>query len=593
MGNLFASFNTGVSGLHSAQSSLYTTAHNIANATTEGYSRQQVIVTDAFYSTRYGAYANRLQIGKGTDIAEIRQVRNTFLDAQYRVQAGRQSFYEAQYKAVKEIEDLFGEMESEEFITSVTDLWSAVSNLAQEPNNIVLRSELVSTASKFTERANALRDQLVEYQTNMNQEVKNQVDQINDIVDQIRQYNELIQKYEATGESANDYRDSRNLLLDQLSTYVNVESYEEVDGTVSIYAEGQFLLESNVQHRLTTANESETSKLLKPVWEMGGDFFLRGELSYSSENDTDTGSLRGLLVARGKSKTTYLDIPQKPDESDYLDADGNLDSKAYFNATEEYNRKVEEYNENVQPSIVMTIEAEFDQLIHGIATMVNDTLCPNKKLTLADGTTITVLDTDKAPIGDDADKTIGAELFVRRETSRYTEKTVTVLDDDGKPKPVTVYQYNEENPNDHYSLYTTDQLEVNPELLRDPSKLPLSANASSGHVDGYTLDLCQDLLAKWQGKFGTMDPNSMTTYNFCDYYGAMVGQFSTLGNVWKGIIDNQETTVHSVESDRQKEMGVSTDEELADLIKYQQCYNASSRYITVVDEMIEHLLTRL
>ena len=593
MGNLFASFNTGVSGLHSAQSSLYTTAHNLANATTKGYSRQQVIVTDAFYSTRYGAYANRLQIGKGTDIAEIRQVRNTFLDAQYRVQAGRQSFYEAQYKAVHEIEDLFGEMEGEEFITSITDLWSAVSNLAQEPNSIVLRSELVSTASKFTERTNALRDQLVEYQTNMNQEVKNQVDQINSIVDQIRQYNELIQKYEAAGESANDYRDSRNLLLDELSTYVNVESYEEIDGTVSIYAEGQFLLESNIQHRLTTANESETSKLLKPVWEMGGDFFLRGELSYSSENDTDTGSLRGLLVARGKSKTTYLDIPQKPNESDYLDADGNLDSKAYFNATEEYNRKVEEYNENVQPSIVMTIEAEFDQLIHGIVKMVNDTLCPNKELTLADGTTITVLDTDKAPIGDDADKTMGAELFVRRETSRYTEKTVTVLDDDGKPKPVTVYQYNEEDPNDHYSLYTTDQLEVNPELLRDPSKLPLSANDSSGHVDGYTLDLCQELLEKWQGKFGTMDPNSMTTYNFCDYYEAMVGQFSTLGNVWKGIIDNQEKTVHSVESSRQNEMGVSTDEELADLIKYQQCYNASSRYITVVDQMIEHLITSL
>ena len=80
---------------------------------------------------------------------------------------------------------------------------------------------------------------------------------------------------------------------------------------------------------------------------------------------------------------------------------------------------------------------------------------------------------------------------------------------------------------------------------------------------------------------------------FHDNIQFLVGQFSTLGNVWKGIIDNQETTVHSVESDRQKEMGVSTDEELADLIKYQQCYNASSRYITVVDEMIEHLLTRL
>ena len=323
MGNLFASFNTGVSGLHSAQSSLYTTAHNLANATTKGYSRQQVIVTDAFYSTRYGAYANRLQVGKGTDIAEIRQVRNTFLDAQYRVQSSRQSFYEAQYKAVQEIEDLFGELEGEEFITSVTNLWSAVSNLAQEPNNIVLRSELVSTASQFTERANALRDQLTEYQTNMNQEVKNQVDQINKLADTIYELNG-IQKYEATGESANDYRDSRNLLLDQLNEIVNVDCYEEVDGTVTIYAEGQYLLEANIQHRLTTAFESETSKLLKPVWEAGGDFFFRGELAYSSENDTDTGSLRGLLVARGNSTTTYLDIPQKPQESEFTDEYGNL-----------------------------------------------------------------------------------------------------------------------------------------------------------------------------------------------------------------------------------------------------------------------------
>lgn len=593
MGNLFASFNTGVSGLHSAQSSLYTTAHNLANATTKGYSRQQVIVTDAFYSTRYGAYANRLQVGKGTDIAEIRQVRNTFLDAQYRVQSSRQSFYEAQYKAVQEIEDLFGELEGEEFITSVTNLWSAVSNLAQEPNNIVLRSGLVSTASQFTERANALRDQLTEYQTNMNQEVKNQVDQINTIVDQVREYNELIQKYEATGESANDYRDSRNLLLDQLNEIVNVDCYEEVDGTVTIYAEGQYLLEANIQRRLTTAFESETSKLLKPVWEAGGDFFFRGELAYSSENDTDTGSLRGLLVARGNSTTTYLDIPQKPQESEFTDEYGNFDQKAYFNATEEYNRKVEQYNENVQPSIVMTIQAEFDQLIHGIATMINDTLCPNKEITLSDGTKMTVLDTDKAPIGDDADKTMGAELFKRRTQDRYTEKTVTVLDEDGNPKAVTVYEYNPENPDDHYSLYTTDQLQVNPELMKDPSKLPLSANASSGHVDGYTLDLCQDLLKSWQGKFGVLDPNSMTTYNFCDYYGAMVGQFATLGNVWKGIIENQETTVYSVEKARQNEMGVSTDEELSDLIKYQQCYNASSRYITVIDEMIEHLITRM
>lgn len=593
MGNLFASFNAGVSGLHSAQASMNTTAHNLANTTTKGYSRQQVIVTDAYYTTRYGAYSNRMQVGLGTDIAQIRQVRNTFLDAQYRLQVGRESFYEAQYEAEMEIEELFGEMEGEEFLTSITDLWNSFSELQKTPNDITNRTELVSMASQFVERAQVLQNQLNEYQRNMNQEVQNQVDAINDIVAQVVDYNLLVRKYEAAGEDANDFRDARNELLDQLGSYINFKTTEEVDGTISIYTEGAYLLEANVQRRITTEYESETSKLLKPVWESGGDFFLRGELSYSSENDTDTGSLRGLLVARGTNATDYTYMPQRPVEKDFMDADGNLDEKAYFNAMEEYAREVEDYNENMEPSIVMKVQSQLDVLIHGMVTMVNDTLCPNKELELADGSVITVLDTENAPVGDDADKTMGTELFVRRSTPRYTEKEVTVLDEDGNEKTITVLQYNEEDASDRYTLYTTDQLEVNPELLRNPSMLPLTANPSSPFVDGFTLDICQQLLDQWKQDFATLDPNSMTTYNFEGYYGALVGQFAIDGNVWKGIIENQIITVNAVEGERQNVMGVSTDEELADLIKFQKCYDASSRYITVVDEMIEHLITRL
>ena len=79
MGNLLTSFNTGVSGLHSAQASLYTAGHNLANATTEGHTRQQVMVTDAFYRTSYGNHANKMQVGLGTNVSTIRQIRNTFL----------------------------------------------------------------------------------------------------------------------------------------------------------------------------------------------------------------------------------------------------------------------------------------------------------------------------------------------------------------------------------------------------------------------------------------------------------------------------------------------------------------------------------
>ncbi len=595
MGNLFASFNAGVSGLTAAQTSLYTAAHNLANATTEGHSRQQVMVTDSFYTTQYGPYSNHMQIGKGADVAMIRQVRNKFLDGQYRLQLGRQSFYEMQYKAVEEIEEVFGEMEGEEFLDVLGEgLWKAIANLQENPQDIVSRTELVSVASQFIDRARVLQNHLYQYQKNMNQDVQNQVKDINDIVSQIRDYNMLIRKFEATGEQANDYRDARNLLLDRLGSYINHRQIEEVDGTISIYAEGGYLLEGNVQYNLTTAYESETSKLLKPVWEVGGDFFIRDELYYAVEDNSDVGSLKGLLVARGPHATDYTYMPVKPKEEDFRNEDGVLDERAYFNATERYNEEVKVYNETIQPSIIMTVQAQFDQLIHGIVTMLNDSFCPNKEMEieLADGTkqTITVLDTEKAAIGDDKDKTMGTELFVRRTTDRYKEVEVNVP---GETEPVKVYQYIEEDPSDRYTLYTLEQLEVNPELLRDPSKLPLTANPSADHAEGFEWDLCEDIMKKWQQDFSALDPNSLATYDFSGYYGALVGQFAIQGDIWRGIIQNQESTVFSIEGERQKVMGVSTDEELSDLIKFQQCYNASSRYITVVDEMIEHLITRM
>ena len=116
MGNLMTSFNAGVSGLHSAQQSLTVTSHNLANAGTVGYTRQQVLVTDSFYQKSYGVHDNVMAVGTGTTISLTRQVRNTFLDDQYRLQVGRQQFYQANSNAALEIEDMLGELHGEEFL---------------------------------------------------------------------------------------------------------------------------------------------------------------------------------------------------------------------------------------------------------------------------------------------------------------------------------------------------------------------------------------------------------------------------------------------------------------------------------------------
>lgn len=577
MGNLLASFNAGVSGLHSAQTSLNTTAHNLANAQTTGYTRQQTMITDSFYQTSYGAYANKMQIGTGTVIAKTRQIRNTFLDEQYRVQLGRESFYNANLNASLEIEDMLGELYGEQFSTSIDDLWGALQSLSESPGDIVSRDQLVSVATQFVERAQVLQSELNTYQTSLNQEVQQQVDQINDIVANIRELNFQIRKYEADGESANDYRDKRNDYLDQLGSIINFEVNEEVDGTISIYSEGAYLLDSANQYRLTTEYESSTSKLLKPVWESGGDYYIRSTLEYSTEMKTDIGSLRGIMVARGNYAANYTDMPSEDSPT--------------------YSQDLEEYNQSIGASVVMQIQTQIDTLVHSIVTSVNDVLSPLKEITIKDAngdtSTIRILDKEKALIGDDEDETMGAELFSRRSVERYTEQMVNVVNEDGSISPQTVLVYNEEDPSDPYSLYTINQLEVNPEVQKDPSKIPTKNNLTSGKYGGFAHEEWLEMADSIHNTVGVLDPNSSTTYNVFGYYTEMVSELGTIGNIWSGIVDNQETTVTTIFNERQDVMGVSTDEELSNLIMYQQCYNASSRYITTVAEMLEYLIERL
>ncbi len=591
MSNLLASFNAGVSGLHSAQASLSVTAHNMSNARTEGYTRQQVMVTDSFYQNSKGVYNNLMQVGTGTVIAMTRQVRNEFLDVQYRLQLGRESFYEENRKATMEIEDMLGELNGEQFSENINSLWQALSALANSADSLVDKEELVSMSARFIKNAQVLQEELDAYQTSLNIEVKEQVDAINNAVTEIQELNELIRKYEATGDSANDYRDKRNMYLDELAQYINIDVQEEIDGTVNIYAYGRFLLDQSNQSFLTTTYQSTTSRLLKPIWaDSGENLFYSDSLAFSAANDTDIGSLRGLLVARGNYAANYTDVPVKPKREDFTtDQDYNI-------AINKFNKELEDYNNVIGASAVMTAQSQLDTLMHGIVTIVNDTLCPNKEITIRENGVdkkIHVLDEEKALVGDDENDTIGTELFSRRSRERYTEQTVTVVNADGTTSQQTLHVYNEEDPDDIYSLYTLSQLVVNPTVLRDASTIPSVYNQYQEHPGGYATNELMSIANAFNEDIGTLNPNSETTYNVFNFYGGMVSQLGVTGGIYNSVIANQEMTVTTLDNERQIVMGVSTDEELSNLIKYQQCYNASSRYITTVSQMLEYLIEKL
>ena len=602
------SMYTGVSGLTVSQNALNTTAHNLTNVNTDGYVRQQTIIKDWGYETIGQAANYKNQIGLGTATEVVRQVRDNFLDERYRTELGRQGYYDSHYKTVQEIEDIFGELEGVTFQIPLNNMWNSIQELAKEPDSIVARTTFAKNAESFIQRAEMISEQLQAYQINQNIQITDQVNRINSLGEQIRDLNFQIRRYEASGqERANDLRDARNNCLDELGNLIDISYKENADGTVKVMAEGvSFVNESSV-FKMGLAPESETSKMLKPIWVTTETDVFHFDRVPSAKNNTDIGSLKGLLMARGSDTANYTDIP--------IRREGESDTA--------YESRVDAYNNQVEASVMRTIQAQFDQLIHGLVTAINDVFAPNTKAILAgdimdadgnpivlpDGTTLTgdtnimVLD-DNAPVGQDPDHTRGEAIFNRKNMDRYTivTGTVYVLDENGekivddedpsgfKTETKELYIYNEENPDDNYSLFTLGEIEVNKKILQNYSLLPLSNGQTPSEFDKNAVEKLTEL---WDEKFATLGPNNSTRNTYKSYYTEFMGELSNLGFTYKEITENQEFAVQSVDNDRQNFMGVSSDEELTNMIRFQHSYNAAARYINVINEMLEHIVTRL
>lgn len=589
--SLMSSLYTGVSGLSVNQRGLNATAHNLSNVETDGYVRQQTLFTDSYYTPIGMNSISYLQVGYGATAQAIKQVRDVFLDKSYRQELGRQMFYESQYDAAQEVEDILGETEGVAFQDSVEDLWIALSELCKEPEKIEVRSSFIQTAASFIERAEIIYDQIEEYQISLNKQIETYVNRINTIGDQIQDLNSKIQLYEANKvEKANDLRDARNLLLDELGGIAAITYKETATGVVTVMLEDYpFVTEDTVYHIGTRKLDGDT-QMIEPYWpSYGGEDVFKFEPLPNSVANTDIGALKGLLLARGEKVGKYTDIPKEPVKADYTDAAGDFDKDAYDLACRTYKEDLENFNKTIDCSAVVSVQAQFDQLIHGIVTMINDAICPNKQVVNSEGETITIFDEENAPVGMDDEFTPGEAIFNRKSMSRY-EKTTETIEVDGVWQEVEVWKYNEEDATNNYSLFTLGEIEVNPKILKEPSLIPLSENTKTGD---YSVKICEDLLTAWQTPFSALTPNEYTINNINDYYTEMIGALGTRGEKFKNVSESQDSLVNSIDNQRLSLTAVSSDEELTNMIKFQQGYNASARYINVVSEMLDHLLSTL
>lgn len=605
---LMGSLYIGTSGLQTSQNALNTTAHNLSNVDTPGYTRQQVQQSTKSYlklSTDPRSINNK-QTGLGVTYSRVKYVRDYFLDQTYRKESGRSMFYEVSTGVLEEIESQLGEMNGEAFQTTIEDLWTAIEELAKDPASSITQGVLVQRSSEFIERAAAVYDGLASYQDNLNSQIKQQIDKINTYGKQLLALNDSIRAIESGGiERANDLQDARNWILDELSQLVNMSYEYDIYGSVSVKIEGVDFVKGGRCYEIGL-DVDETTGFYTPFWPTNAKYYIKddGTKAYnidgaevfdldrqiSSDLDTDIGGLRAMLYARGDHRADYADLDSSVCTRNKLEALG-ITEEEYLKDTQKYGRKY--YDTFISNSVLMNIQGEFDQMVHSVITKINDILAKeagvqtgNLMIEADDGSGTQVPLTNvrycEAEPGGYLRDSEGRpfQMFTKITTEGYTRVRGT----DGKE----YYVLNEEDGMEPDSLYTAKNLQINPLLMQEPSRLGFRKVDSSEDQN-----IGEQLKDAFQEKKYTLNPNVTKRTNFIEYYTDLVSQVGGNGFIYRGIYENQESALESIESSRQQVVGVSSDEELSNMIKFQNAYNASSRYINVISEMLEHIINTL
>lgn len=545
---LMGAVYVGASGLQTSQNSLNTTAHNLSNIETKGYTRQQILQGNKIYNTIGNAAVSSMQVGIGVDYTKTRQVRNQFLDASYRKEAGRGAFYDICSETTGEIQTLLGEMEGASFAKSLSDLWTAVEELQKDPSSSVTQGVFVARCSQFLERAQAVNNGFIEYQNNLNARIKDKVDEVNDYAEKIFKLNRLIQKNECGVEEANDLRDQRNYILDNLAKLVNIKVVDDGQDGVEVYAENVPLVLDDYVNKMeaNTGDNGFYNVTWGKSYNYASVFNFAQEIS--SEIGSDIGEIKGLVYARGDHRANYSDL--LTDKQGYNNSDGDTIP--------------------MSSSVVMNTQAEFDKLIHGIVTAINDILVNGKA---------------NIPDSDQATKTTatGFEIFQRLGSDRYYDASHATNPNGYIKEDVTG------SPVDVSTMYTVSNLKINPDLLKQPtlnSFIKPDSSVDVAKADALAAAFSDDVKM-------TLNPNTTSTFNFVDFYSAVVGQVGNTGSVYESICKSQQATVDSLEESRQQVLGVSSDDELSNMIRFQNAFNASSRYINVINDMLNTIINTM
>jgi flagellar hook-associated protein 1 FlgK len=606
MASTFFGLNIGLSGLYAYQAAINNTSHNISNAETEGYSRQKLNTTASNALQVNSSYG---MAGTGVDILGIEQEREKYYDVKYRSSAMLYGEYSSKNYYMNQVEDYFNEL-NEGFTTGYTNFFSNLRNLYDnDPSSSDVRKTVTNTAASLTEYMHYMSTSLESIQESTNFEIKNQVDRVNAISEQIATLTTQINTYEVRGGKANDLRDKRELLVDELSEIANTTTEEKVyktdpmdPGTVSyiVRINGQILVDTDrtntlqVKPREDKINQTDIDGLYDVYWENGNELDLnnanlRGTLKalYEVRDGNNQENLSGKVTTAtttsGATSTTVVTMTS-PTCEDYTKLNIPQEGMITLGGNE---YKYTKFDVTIDASGAYTYKFTLDKpLTTDITTptegkigeSVNYKGIPYYMSKLNEFTrTFASVFNGMHNTGEDLDGNKGLDFFnytTKKGASNLIEKAAS-FSSDGTATDASG------NVGVAYYNMTAANFSVTTELLDDPRRFAAANDVSQGVESKKVLEkLLKIETDKTLFKAGTP----------AQFYSSLVAEIGVDADKFDTFTKSQENIKKSISNQRLSVSGVDIDEEAMNLVKYQNAYNLSAKVIQVMDEIYDKLI---
>jgi len=533
MSGIFQTFNVAKLGMQVQQNAVNTTSHNISNANTEGFSRQRVNLQ----TTQPFSYAGIGQFGTGVEVVSITRTRDEFLDSQIRFENSIEGRYKAGESALEQVEMVFLEP-SDTGLNSVLDaFWNSWQELSKTPENSNAKTIVAQSAVTFCDAANHMDGQMETLKADLATLQTSKVYDANVLVGQINDMNDQIYRVKIKGLEPNDLMDRRDLLVDRLSTIVNIETSLDENGSMEITNRetGGILLDSNPKQPA----EHEMSAV-QSVEYVEGDIDGEYHLTVARKGDSsDTYTIKTNVADYAQGDVVFTDPEEDWDDGVVALTRPDLQEGALA-------------GNSLAIEDITAYKGKLDSLVNGIAKTVNKIHNPDS--------------------GEADDDISTMDFFLTKDGANdFSADNISV------------------NPDilDDTNLVQAGEASDSP--AGDGSRALAIAQLRNGRFD--MTDIETDVAGYDAGDMSITTNPAGTTFD--SFYKDIVATIGIDTQDARRGSENQEILLLQLNQRKDSISGVSIDEEVASLIQYQTAYQANARVMSTLSQMLDTLINGL